>query len=162
VSVVLDVGPVVLDAEARPVGGVDIAMQILAAPTTAPAFSTDSYRENTSGFGLTRADMEYYWDHYLADDVDRRHPCASRLYVREPLGLPPTIVVTAGVDPLWDDGIRYAEALTDADVPVDHVHAPDMSHAVLGYRYLDLGLDSSIEALDGVCDGLAHSFEERS
>jgi len=58
---------------------VELARQVLVAPATAPEFLTQSYRENASGYGLMRAGMECYWDHYLADDLDRRHPCASPL-----------------------------------------------------------------------------------
>jgi hypothetical protein len=59
--------------------------------------------EFAEGYGLTKADMEWYGAHYLSSDGERDHPYASVLRA-DPKGLPPAFVITAECDPLRDDG----------------------------------------------------------
>jgi acetyl esterase len=69
------------------------------------------------GFFLTRADREWFHEHYLgaaAPDDPRAQPLGDH----DLAGLPPAVVVTAAFDPLRDEGEAYAAALRDAGVPV--------------------------------------------
>jgi acetyl esterase len=113
---------------ARERGGPAIAHQYLVYPVTNHAYDTDSYEENADGYFLTRASMEWFWNHYLTTDIDGMNPIASPLRARDLSGLPPATVVTCEFDPLRDEGIAYAERLRDAGVDVDHSHREEMIH----------------------------------
>jgi acetyl esterase/lipase len=69
------------------------------------------------GFLLTRAAMDWYVETY-AGGTDRHDPRLSPLLAKDLSGLPPTLVETAGLDPLRDEGEDYAAALREAGVPV--------------------------------------------
>lgn len=79
-----------------------------------------SYRSYGDGYGLTAAAMRWFWDHYLPERTRAAHPWASPLRASELGRTPPALVVTAGCDPLRDEGIAYAQRLARAGVPVDH------------------------------------------
>ncbi len=103
---------------ARDRGGPAISCQLLIYPVTDFSFDTLSYQENATGYNLTRADMIWFWGHYLESEVDGRHPLASPLPAEDLTGLPPAIVVTAEYDPLRDEGEAYARRLAEAGVAV--------------------------------------------
>jgi acetyl esterase len=115
--------------------GPDVTRQLLAYPITNHAFDTDSYRENANGPLLTRADMEWFWGQYLRSPVDSHNPFASPLRAPPALldGLAPATVLTAGFDPLRDEGRAYAERLAEAGVTIDHCHYPDLPHGFLSF-----------------------------
>lgn len=81
-----------------------------------PDNDTPSHRRFGDGtFGLTTAQMEYFWDAYLEDRSQRADPRASPLYARLE-GLPPTFLIAAGLDPLLDDSVRLSQGLNAAAV----------------------------------------------
>ena len=116
---------------ARDRNGPEIDRQVLAYPATNYAFDTDSYRENAQGYFLTRADMQRFWDGYLRSETDGSHPYASPLRADRLDGLPSTFVLTCGFDPLRDEGAAFADRLTAAGVPTEHVQNDDMIHGFL-------------------------------
>ena len=67
---------------------------------------------------LTKRGMDAYIAAYLNDDRDQRDPRASPFFARDLRGLPPAFVLTAGFDPLRDEGIAYAENVRAAGVDV--------------------------------------------
>ena len=73
---------------------------------------------NAEGWVLTKALMEWFWDHY-ADPDDRSDPRASPID-GDLAGLPPTVVFTAQFDPLRDGGIAYVDALNAAGTKARH------------------------------------------
>jgi acetyl esterase/lipase len=111
---------------ARDAGGPGIVAQLLLTPVTDSKTDRPSLVENADGYVLTAALMRWFWDHY-ADEQDRADPLASPLRGNV-AGLPPAVIVTADFDPLRDEGIAYAEALTTAGVPVRHVRARGHIH----------------------------------
>lgn len=94
-----------------------IRHQALIYPATDMTMSSPSIDEQAHAPILTRSSMRSFRDHYLGPGQDRRHPLVSPLFGRLE-GLPPALVQTADLDPVRDDGIRYADALRDAGVPV--------------------------------------------
>ncbi|KLN53460.1 alpha/beta hydrolase [Variovorax paradoxus] len=99
---------------ARDAGDLPIAFQLLIYPATDMRRGHPSHQANGQGYLLTRDTMTYFHDHYIDDagnDLDWR---ASPLLHADLSGLPPALVLTAGYDPLRDEGMAYAEALTAA------------------------------------------------
>jgi acetyl esterase/lipase len=110
----------------RDAGEPPILGQVLLMPVTDSGMDRPSYTANAEGYGLTAAVMKWFWDHYV-DPAERHDPKASPL--RGDLSnLPPTLIVTAEFDPLHDEGLAYAEALTAAGVPIRHLSARGHVH----------------------------------
>ncbi|MFC7185562.1 alpha/beta hydrolase [Halorubrum yunnanense] len=106
----------------------DVAGQFLCYPIAGDDFETDSYRQNADGPLLTRADMRWFFERYLRSPVDAHNPFAVPLRADDLGGLPPATVVTAGFDPLRDDGVALAERFEREGTPVEHRHYPAMAH----------------------------------
>ena len=117
---------------ARDRGGPRLAFQLLVYPVTDTAMDTPSYRENAEGYFLTRADMTWFFDHYLPRAADRMHPYAAPLRAADLRGLPPAAVITAEFDPLRDEGEAYAARLRAAGVPTTHTCYTGMVHGFFG------------------------------
>jgi acetyl esterase len=117
---------------ARDRGGPQLAHQLLLYPVTDHDLDTPSYRERAVGFGLSRADMAYFWDHYVPNAADRAHPYVSVLRAPELSGLPPALVITAGNDPLQSEGEAFAARLQAAGVPTQLSCYPGMIHGFIG------------------------------
>ena len=98
---------------ARDAGGPALALQLLIYPATDQRRTAPSHQSNGQGYLLTRDTMDYFHDHYMdsAQDLDWR---ASPLLHENLKGLPPAFVLTAGYDPLRDEGLQYAQKLTQA------------------------------------------------
>jgi acetyl esterase len=99
---------------ARDRGDLPIAYQLLIYPATDQRPGFPSRTSNGQGYLLTADTMKYFHDHYITDpafDLDWR---ASPLLASNLAKLPPALVLTAGFDPLLDEGMAYAEALTSA------------------------------------------------
>ena len=97
---------------ARDAGGQAPAAQILIYPVADLVETYESERIFASGFVLTKADMDWFLDHFLVSGDQRA--AASPLRAADLAGLPPALVITAGFDPLRDEGEAYARALTEA------------------------------------------------
>ena len=102
------------------------------------------------GFLLTRDTMEYYRGEYLPRRADWETPRASPLLAGDLSGLAPALVVTAGFDPLRDDGANYAEALRPAGVDVEYRCYDDQIHGFMGMGVLSDSLALATE----VCDSM--------
>ncbi len=99
---------------ARDAGDLPIAFQLLIYPATDMRRGHASHTTNGDGYVLTRDTLAYFHDHYITDpahDLDWR---ASPLLHSDLSRLPPALVITAGYDPLRDEGLDYARALTEA------------------------------------------------
>ncbi|WP_255198049.1 alpha/beta hydrolase [Halorarius litoreus] len=122
--------------------------QALLYPITDRDFGRDSYVENGDGPLLTRADLEHYWKLYLRSPVDDQSPF-TRVLRAAHHDLPPATVVTAGYDPLRDEGAAYADALAEAGTPVEHRHYPSMPHGFLSLADDVAVADEAFDSLAG-------------
>lgn len=81
------------------------------------------------GYLLEASRMAWYFDHYFTADADRL--AASPLLGDITASHAPTLILTAGFDPLRDEGAAYAQSLAASAVAVSHYCAEDMIHAYL-------------------------------
>ncbi|MGA7810150.1 alpha/beta hydrolase [Bradyrhizobium sp.] len=91
-----------------------------------------SRSENADGYFLSRAVMEWFCGHYLADPSQGADWRASPLRATDLAGLAPAILCTAWFDPLRDEGKAYAAALESAAVPVRHYPGEGLIHGYFG------------------------------
>jgi acetyl esterase len=136
---------------ARDRRGPRILLQVLVYPVTNHDFGTPSYAENATGYVLTTEDMRWFWRHYLSREEQGQEVTASPLRARSLADLPPALVMTAGCDPLRDEGDAYAARLRDAGVPVTLTRYPSMFH---GFVRMTRILDQARAALDEVATAL--------
>ena len=108
--------------------GPTIDYQVLFYPSTSADGDWPSITDTATGRFLSAGDMEWFGEQYLTDPLHAANRYAFPLEACSFVGLPPATVVTAGFDPLRDEGIAYADALEGADVPVVHRHHEDMVH----------------------------------
>jgi acetyl esterase len=110
------------------------ALQLLFYPATNFADDTRSKTLFADRYYLTKSDMDWCRDNYLAGSaLDASDPLVSPLLADDLGGLPPAIVLTGGFDPLRDEGNAYAEALAAAGVPVDHRQFGALVHAFANF-----------------------------
>ncbi len=106
--------------------------QCLVYPSVDARFVTESYRVMGDGFLLTGEGMAAYRAHYVPDPADWETLRASPILCEDLAGVAPAVVVTAGFDPLRDEGDGYARALAAAGVEVEHRCYDDMVHGFFG------------------------------
>jgi acetyl esterase len=87
-----------------------------------------SHSESETSILLTHSVIRWFRDHYLSGAVDVHDWRASPARVKSLAGLPPAYVLTAGADPLRDEGDEYAERLKQAGVAVTHRTFPGQFH----------------------------------
>ena len=130
---------------ARELGSPAIAFQLLIYPATDQRMRHSSIERNGDGYLLTKRAMEYFRGHYLPRAEDWLDWRASPLLATSLAGLPPASVLTAGYDPLVDEGKAYADRLATEGVAVEYRNYPDMIH---GFITMGRVLDTAGAALD--------------
>jgi acetyl esterase len=125
--------------------GLPLALQLLVYPVCDYDLETPSYREKAAGYGLTRAAMAWFWDHYLGPGGDGFHPDASPLRAADLSGLAPAHILTAEYDPLLDEAEAYARRLQEAGVPTTLSRYDGLIH---GFIRMPAVLARTEQALD--------------
>ena len=111
-------------------GGPRLCFQVPVYPVIDANFERPSYKEWGDGPGLTREQMEWYWDLYV-DEADRHHPYVAPLHAETLAGVAPALVITAEADPLQSEGEEYALRLREDGVDATHVMATGLHHGFL-------------------------------
>jgi acetyl esterase len=133
--------------------------QLLVYPPTDFRADTPSLRENADPAFFDRRSLEWCWSHYLGDEADGDDPLASPLRAAELDGLPPALVITAELDPLRDEGERYAERLSAAGVPTQLARFDRMVH---GFFSMTGVVDAATEAQELAAAELRDAFSTQS
>src|SRR3984957_11978823 len=118
----------VVAISARDGNGPAIAGQVLIYPATDFAMTHASHREPETSILLTHSVIRWFRDHYLNGISDIGDWRASPARAGTFAGLPPAYVLTAGADPLRDEGDEYAQRLKEAGVAVTYRHFPGQFH----------------------------------
>ncbi|ETX00261.1 MAG: lipase [Candidatus Entotheonella factor] len=140
---------------ARDRQGPSIVFQLLIYPVTDCDFTTASYTNNAEGYLLSKASMEWYWDHYLSHPSDASNPYAAPLQAKDLSGLPPALVVTAEYDPLCDEGEAYGARLKAAGIPTVCTRYDGMIHGFFG---MWAALNQGQQAIDEASAALRQAF----
>jgi acetyl esterase len=144
---------------AREAGGPALRYQLLIYPATDQRLGFPSIDKNGEGYLLTKKGMEYFRGHYLPRESDWNDWRASPFLAKSLAGLPPATVLTAGFDPLLDEGRAYAERLAKEGVATEYREYPDMVH---GFLLFGGALDTANAAVDDCCGALRKAFEGRA
>jgi acetyl esterase len=131
--------------------GVPLAWQLLIYPTTDLERDTQSLALFGEGFYLTTQFMDRADECYTPRAEDRRDPRISLVRADVPADLAPAYVVTAGFDPLRDEGEAYARKLADAGVKVELHRSTDQIHGF--FSLVGVGRTSRA-AVAGITDKL--------
>jgi acetyl esterase/lipase len=134
-----------------------LAFQLLIYPATDQRCDTDSHRRNGEGYLLTREGIEFFRGCYLPEKKHWADWRASPLLAASHAGLPPAFIITAGYDPLRDEGREYAERLAQAGVEVAYREYSDMVHGFLLFGGV---LDTANTAVADCCAALRGAFEK--
>jgi len=118
----------VVAISARDGNGPAIAGQVLIYPATDFTMTHPSHSEPETSILLTHTVIRWFRDHYLNGAADIHDWRASPVRAGTLIGLPPAYVLTAGADPLRDEGDEYANRLKDAGVPVAYRHFAGQFH----------------------------------
>jgi acetyl esterase len=118
----------VVAISARDGNGPDIAGQLLIYPAIDFAMTHPSHKEPETSILLTHSVIRWFSDHYLNGAADVHDWRASPARAKTLIGLPPAYVLTAGADPLRDEGDEYARRLKEAGVAVTHRTFPGQFH----------------------------------
>jgi acetyl esterase len=110
--------------------GQRFASQVLLYPCLDLTASLPSHRELASGYLLTAEIYAWYRSSYL-HGVNPTDWQLSPLFVSDVSGLPPSIILRAGFDPLRDEALAYGVRLRSAGVPLHEIVFPGMIHGFL-------------------------------
>ena len=145
---------------ARDLDGPAVDRQVLVYPATSRSDDWSSMEQFGEGYFLQAEDMDWFHDSYVPNDVHGANPYANPLEAGDLSGLPPATVITAGFDPLRDQGAAYAEALEAAGVDVAYRNYEGMIHGFFTMLEGMADLDDAHEALGSVADDLDDSFAQ--
>ena len=107
---------------------ISLAFQALVYPCNGRDFTTDSYQNLATGYGLSTQAMKWFWDQYLQGTQHDRNPYAVPMIATSFTGLAPAILITAEFDPLRSDGENYAALLRRDGVSVTYKQFDGMIH----------------------------------
>jgi len=139
----------------RDAGGPPLAMQVLIYPATDMSVDRGSHLKFAAGYMLTREAIIWFTGNYLRGPDDAADWRASPLRARDFAGVAPAYVITAGFDPLLDEGKEYADRLHDAGVPVTYECFEGMIH---GFVTMGGAIAAAHHAISRAAGGLKQAF----
>jgi acetyl esterase/lipase len=128
-------------------------LQLLIYPGTDVACESASVTTYGNAFPLNKAMMDWSMGHYMGPGDDPADPRLSPLKAKDLSGLAPAIVVTAGFDPLLDQGEAYARRLKGAGVPTVYRGYDSLCHAFTAFT-------GAVPAADVACREIAGLVRE--
>jgi acetyl esterase len=129
---------------------------VLIYPATDAAMRHDSIARYADGYVLTRATMRWFYAQYLASPEQTSDWRVSPLLAPDLSRLPPAFVLTAGYDPLCDEGDAYAQRLAAEGVPVTHRRFDGQLH---GFAMNGKVIRAAGPALDEIAAALKQAWK---
>jgi len=124
------------------------ALQLLIYPAVDVASETASMTTYADAYPLSRPIMEWFMGHYMGPEADPADPRLSPNKTEDLSGLAPAVVITAGFDPLVDQGEAYAKRLQAAGVPVTYRCHDSLAHGFTAFT-------GAVPAADAACRDIA-------
>ncbi|MBO9706778.1 MAG: alpha/beta hydrolase [Caulobacter sp.] len=138
----------ILAQEMQRVGEPQPALQLLIYPAVDVASETPSMTTYGDAYPLSRPIMDWFMGHYMGPEADPADPRLSPDKTADLSGLAPAVVVTAGFDPLVDQGEAYAKRLAAAGVPTTYRCYDSLAHGFTAFT-------GAIPAADAACREIA-------
>ena len=129
--------------------------QVLIYPGLDFALDSPSHQEFRDGHIIPRDRIDWYREQYLPAGTDRLQPLASPLRAADLSGQPPALVITAGFDPLRDEGHAYADRLAAAKVDIVHREWPGQIH---GFVMLAKAIPQGLACIAEINDYLSRAL----
>lgn len=107
---------------------VALTYQLLVYPCLDRDFTTKSYVEAATDYGLTTQAMQWFWDQYLQGNKHDNNPYAAPMRAKSLAGVAPSIIITAQYDPLVSDSENYCAKLTSDGAEHIYKEFPGMIH----------------------------------
>ncbi|CAN5304007.1 alpha/beta hydrolase [soil metagenome] len=140
--------------EMQRTGEAQPALQLLIYPAVDVASETASMTTYADAYPLSRPIMEWFMGHYMGPDANPADPRLSPDKTQDLTGLAPAVVITAGFDPLVDQGEAYAKRLAAAGVPVTYRCYDALAHGFTAFT-------GAVPAADGACREIARLVREK-
>lgn len=119
----------VIAQEAKRQGWQQPVCQVLIYPWLVPHSGMASYEDYAEAYPLNASIMEWFGGHYFTSEDQKDHAWAAPLNAPDLSGLADAIVITAGYDPLRDEGEAYANRLCEAGVPTEFRCYEHLTHS---------------------------------
>ncbi|HET8747388.1 MAG TPA: alpha/beta hydrolase [Ramlibacter sp.] len=145
----------VVALQARDAGNLPIAFQLLIYPATDQRRGWPSHQANGQGYMLTTELIDYFHDHYFGGDAHDADWRASPLLAPNHADLPPAFILTAGLDPLRDEGLQYAQKMSEAGSRATLVNFERELH---GFILMGRVLDEANVAVHVCASQLVHAL----
>jgi acetyl esterase len=148
----------VICQELKRLGEPQPALQLLIYPCVEVACESASMTTYAEAFPLTRAMMDWFMGHYMGPADSPADPRLSPIRAEDLSGLAPAVIVTAGFDPLLDQGEAYARRLKEAGVPVIYRCYDALAHGFTAFTGAVPGADIACREVAGL---VREGFEGR-
>jgi acetyl esterase len=132
-------------------------LQLLIYPATDMRAVAPSHTSNGQGYMLTADSVAYYRRHYIEHAASWSDWRASPLLAADLTRLPPALVLTAGFDPLRDEGLQYANALSAAGNRTQYICFERQIH---GFITMSRVIDEALSAVDLCACALRRAFSQ--
>jgi acetyl esterase len=133
--------------------GPAILAQVLIYPSLDAGCDSPSYAAYASGYGLTKADMQWFWRQYLEDEVGNALAVPSKL--EDLRGLPPTFILTAEYVVLRDEAETFARQIRAAG---GKVRLRRIGGTIHGFVHFAGKFDAGLQATSEIAQELASFF----
>jgi acetyl esterase len=134
-----------------------LVFQLLVYPCVAPEPETASHHKFKEGYVLSRNSITWFYRQYLRTGKDVNDFRFAPLMLDDLSGLPPSLIIVAGYDPLRDEGIEYAKKLIEAG---NRVRLSNYEGMVHGFFLMGGAVDAAKRAVAESAAAMREAFDD--